>query len=146
MIVTIMDKDGFDEITRNIPKGDKSLDVFLHNPGGSAEATESIVELLRARFSNIHFIVPNIAKSAATMMAMSGDQILMDERSELGPIDPQLIISRDNQLSFNLETGQPKPVAKRHYSGKSGDRPQQCQKQGQAPGQACGSGWANRKS
>ena len=98
MIVTIMDKDGFDEVTRNIPKDDKGLDVFLHSPGGSAEATESIVALLRDRCASMRFIVPNIAKSAATMMAMSGDQILMDERSELGPIDPQLIISRDNQL------------------------------------------------
>ena len=98
MSITLMDKDGFDEVTKNIQDVDKGLDVLLHSPGGSAEATESIVELLRARFSNIRFIIPSVAKSAATMMAMSGDQILMDERSELGPIDPQLIIARDNQL------------------------------------------------
>ncbi len=31
----------------------------------------------------------DIAKSAATMLALSGDRILMDVASELGPIDPQ---------------------------------------------------------
>lgn len=31
-----------------------------------------------------------MAKSAATLMCLSGDSILMDHRSELGPIDPQI--------------------------------------------------------
>ncbi len=94
--IGLNDKDGFDEVTRNLPR-DTALDVLLHSPGGSAEATESIVELLRARFSKIRFIIPNVAKSAATMMAMSGDELLLDERSELGPTDPQMLMIRDGQ-------------------------------------------------
>jgi len=31
-----------------------------------------------------------MAKSAATLLVLSGDAILMDHRSELGPIDPQV--------------------------------------------------------
>lgn len=31
-----------------------------------------------------------MAKSAATLLVLSGDELLMDERSELGPIDPQI--------------------------------------------------------
>jgi len=68
----------------------REVDIFIHSPGGSAEATEFLVSLLRENFDNIRFIVPNMAKSAATMMVLSGDQILMDDRSELGPIDPQI--------------------------------------------------------
>ncbi len=98
MSIGIADKDGFDEITRSLTGQTSEIDVLLHSPGGSAEATESIVAILRSRFSNVRFIIPNIAKSAATMLAMSGEQILMDERSELGPIDPQFIFSRDNRL------------------------------------------------
>lgn len=100
MSISFADKDGFDEITRNIPciNNCNEVDILLHSPGGSAEATESIVKLLRARFSSVRFIVPSIAKSAATMMAMSGNQILMDDRSKLGPIDPQLLIPRDDQI------------------------------------------------
>jgi hypothetical protein len=92
MIISLADKDGFDEVTRNLPRG-ISIDILLHSPGGSAEATESIVALLRDRFSHIRFIIPNVAKSAATMLAMSGEQLLMDERSELGPTDPQMIFT-----------------------------------------------------
>ena len=69
------------------------LDVLLHSPGGSAEATERIVNLLRANFSHIRFLIPHSAYSAATMLAFSGNEILMDERSTLGPIDPQIIIA-----------------------------------------------------
>lgn len=45
---------------------------------------------LRGRFTNIRFIVPNVAKSAATMLAMSGNEILMEHDAEFGPIDPQM--------------------------------------------------------
>lgn len=95
--VILTDKDSFDEVTRNLST-DRGLDILLHSPGGSAEATESIVEILRARFSDIRFIIPSVAKSAATMMAMSGNELLMDECSELGPTDPQMMFIRDGQF------------------------------------------------
>jgi len=82
---------GFSDLIEDI-NSDK-IDVFLHSPGGSAEATERIVNLLRANFSYIRFFIPNAAYSAATMLALSGDEILMDERSTLGPIDPQIIMA-----------------------------------------------------
>src|SRR6266567_2493189 len=97
MMISLADKDGFDEVTRNLPRG-TAIDILLHSPGGSAEATESVVELLRNRFSHIRFIIPNVAKSAATMMAMSGEQLLLDDRSELGPTDPQMIFVQDGRV------------------------------------------------
>jgi ClpP class serine protease len=84
------DKDGFIEAMQGIA-GD-NLDILLQSPGGLAEATESIVVLIRNRFKNVRFIIPSIAKSAATMLAMSGDELLLSPASELGPIDPQLVI------------------------------------------------------
>jgi len=86
--IDLSDKDGFDEVTQKI-KSDK-VDVFIHSPGGSAEATESIVKILRNRFKDIRFIITGAAKSAATMLAMSGNSILMDDAAEVGPIDPQV--------------------------------------------------------
>lgn len=96
-IISLADKDGFDEVTRNLPRGSE-IDILLHSPGGSAEATELIVEILRSRFSHIRFIIPNVAKSAATMLALSGNQLLLDERSELGPTDPQMILNQDGKF------------------------------------------------
>jgi len=90
---TIDDSDitGFSDLIEGIDSN--KLDIFLHSPGGSAESTERIVNLLRENFSYIRFIIPNAAYSAATMLALCGDEILMDERSTLGPIDPQIIIT-----------------------------------------------------
>lgn len=88
LTIDLSDKDGFHEIIRNI--NSDSVDIFLHSPGGSAEATESIVKMLRSKFKDIRFIVTGTAKSAATMLAMSGNLILMDKYAELGPVDPQV--------------------------------------------------------
>lgn len=85
-------KEAFNEATLNLPAG--PLDVVLHSPGGVAEAAESLAVLLRNKFSPIRFIIPNIAKSAATMLALSGNEILMDSNGELGPIDPQFVIPK----------------------------------------------------
>ena len=84
----------FSELARTVP-GD-SVDVLLHSPGGLAEAAERIVGLLRARFMSVRFMIPHTAFSAATMLATSADELVLDDTSALGPIDPQLII-RDPQ-------------------------------------------------
>lgn len=96
MQIGLPDKDMFDEVTKNL--SNPKLDIVLHSPGGSAEATESIVELLRSRFEYIRVIVPSAAKSAATMLAMAANELVIDEKSELGPTDPQMLIQRDNGL------------------------------------------------
>ncbi len=68
------------------------LDLILHSPGGSAEATASIVRYLRRKFPyDIRFFVPLAAISAATMWALAANLVVMGKHSQLGPIDPQLI-------------------------------------------------------
>jgi Serine dehydrogenase proteinase len=86
--IDFSDKVGFHTILEELD-GPK-LDILIHSPGGSAEATETIVEEIRRKFNRVRFIVPSFAKSAAAMMVMSGNEILMDEDAELGPIDPQM--------------------------------------------------------
>ena len=72
---------------------ERDLDLIIHSPGGSAEAAESLVEYLRERFDHIRVFVPVAAMSAATMMALAADKLVMGQHSQLGPIDPQFIIS-----------------------------------------------------
>lgn len=69
-----------------------SLDLILHSPGGSPSAAEAMVHYLRTRFNDIRVIVPNMAMSAATMLACAADCVMMGKHSFLGPIDPQLIM------------------------------------------------------
>ncbi len=89
----------FSDLTRTVT-GD-SIDVLLHSPGGLAEAAERIVDLLRARFKSVRFIIPHTAFSAATMLATSADELVLDDTSALGPIDPQ-IVTRDPQTGQTM--------------------------------------------
>ena len=82
------DRIGFKTVTDVIDP--PYLDILIHSPGGYPDATESIVQQLRSKYSKIRFFVPSYAKSAATMLVMSGNEILMDQDAELGPIDPQI--------------------------------------------------------
>jgi len=79
----------FSDLIESIKDKDK-VSVLIHSPGGYAEVAEMVVKMLRSNFKEVDFIIPRFAKSAATMMVCSGEQILMDYRSELGPIDPQI--------------------------------------------------------
>lgn len=84
------DKNGFMMAVHQLPRG-RGLDLFLHTPGGSIAATQSIVDYLRKMFgTDIRAIVPQMAMSAGTMIACSCEEILMAKHSNLGPIDPQL--------------------------------------------------------
>ena len=71
--------------------GDR-LDLILHSPGGSPEAAEAIVSYLRQRFSHVRLIVPQLAMSAATMIACATDEIVLGKHSFLGPTDPQILL------------------------------------------------------
>lgn len=73
------------------------LDLMLNSPGGSGEAAEKLVEMCREHCrEEFRVIVPNFAKSAATMISLGADVILMGYPSELGPTDPQYEISVGN--------------------------------------------------
>lgn len=68
----------------------KGLDLIIHTPGGNLAAAESIVEYVKSIFgNNVRAIVPQIAMSAGTMIALSCKEIVMGKQSNLGPIDPQ---------------------------------------------------------
>jgi hypothetical protein len=66
------------------------LDLILETGGGSGEVAEDIVKLLRDKYEKVGIIVPGWAKSAGTIIAMAGDEILMEPASALGPIDAQI--------------------------------------------------------
>ena len=90
--ISINDEDmqAFMEVSHGLKS--ENLDLILHSPGGSIEAAEAIVSYLRSRFSNIRVIVPQLAMSAATMIACATDKIILGKHSSLGPTDPQIII------------------------------------------------------
>jgi hypothetical protein len=82
------------ETVLNSVSGADQINLLIHSPGGDGTIVEKIVEMCRSHLSGqnrrFRVIVPNIAKSAATVLALGADQILMGYCSELGPIDPQV--------------------------------------------------------
>lgn len=52
---------------------------------------EDLVKLIRDRYESVGIIIPGYSKSAGTIFAMAGDEILMGSTSALGPIDAQII-------------------------------------------------------
>jgi hypothetical protein len=90
--ITLEDMVAMMEVCKDMGSG--PLDLIVHSPGGSAEATASIVRYLRKQFSSVRVLVPHAAMSAATMLALSADVIVMGKQSQLGPIDPQLVTAQ----------------------------------------------------
>lgn len=92
-LISIVDEDlqGLMEVVHGL-KG-PNLDLILHSPGGSAEAAEAFVTYLRSKFRHIRVVVPQMAMSAATMIACAADSIVLGKHSFLGPIDPQFVMN-----------------------------------------------------
>jgi hypothetical protein len=68
------------------------LTLILNSPGGVGDVVDKLATVCRSHCDRFSVIVPNFAKSAATMWALSSDEILMGYLSELGPIDPQILV------------------------------------------------------
>lgn len=88
---------GFVDLVHNIPDGEP-IDLFLHTIGGDVDACEKLIHLIHSKLTDGQFrvIIPDVAKSAGTIMALGANQILMSDTSELGMIDPQFPM-KDNQ-------------------------------------------------
>lgn len=64
------DKNGFMATIHELDRS-RGLDLLLHTPGGATAATESLIDYLRKMFGNdIRAIVPQLAMSAGTMVAL----------------------------------------------------------------------------
>lgn len=83
------------------------IDLLLHTSGGDMDAAEKMVEMIRKKVGPAGFrvIVADFAKSSGTLMAIAADKVVMSDTSELGPIDPQLILDdgRGNLISHSVQ-------------------------------------------
>lgn len=72
-------------------KKGKVLDLLIHSNGGEADSAYRLVKFLRGRYATVNALVPLHAKSAATLMCLGADHIIMGEFAHLGPVDVQLM-------------------------------------------------------
>ena len=77
-----------------------TLLLLLQSPGGDGTVVEKIVSLCRAQCKRFRVIVPNEAKSAATLIALGADEIVMGPTSEIGPIDAQVPVLTSGLIKY----------------------------------------------
>ncbi len=98
--VMIVDKDA-DMLEGVLQKIDlsKGLVLVLNSPGGDILAAERIINVCRSYSETDEYwvIIPGKAKSAATIISFGASKIIMGSNSELGPVDPQIIISEEGK-------------------------------------------------
>jgi hypothetical protein len=66
----------------------EKLDLFLCSNGGSGTVPWRLVSLFREFARSFNVLLPYRAYSAATLLALGADEIVMHPFAELGPIDP----------------------------------------------------------
>ena len=83
----------FVDLLHKVPPN-QALDLLLHTGGGSIDVAEKLIGILRrhAGEAKLRVIVPELAKSAGTVMVLGADSVVMSDMSELGPIDPQALL------------------------------------------------------
>jgi len=72
---------------------------MLVSPGGDGEVAVRLVRAAQARCARLTVIVPDYAKSAATLLALGAHEILMGPTSDLGPVDPQFQLGEFDLVS-----------------------------------------------
>lgn len=72
----------------------EKLDFFIYSRGGDIDVPWRIANALRTTGAGWNVLVPLAANSAATLLALGADEIVLGPQGELGPIDPQMTVQR----------------------------------------------------
>jgi len=66
----------------------ENIDLFLYSSGGDTMVPWRLVSMIREYCDKFSVLIPYKAHSAATMISLGADEIVMTDLSELSPIDP----------------------------------------------------------
>jgi hypothetical protein len=75
---------------QTLPADADALDLLIVSQGGDPTVAWRVVSLIRERVKKFAVLVPQAAFSAATLMALGADEIVMHRYGNLGPVDPQV--------------------------------------------------------
>jgi hypothetical protein len=74
----------------------EKLGLFLFSRGGDTTVPWVLVNQLRQYCTELEVLIPYRAHSAATMIALGADRIVIGRHGELGPIDPTLTLQESS--------------------------------------------------
>ena len=73
-----------------LPTDSKGLDFLIASYGGDPMVAWRIMTLVRQRVDKVSVMIPQSAYSAATLLALGADEIVMHPNGHLGPVDMQI--------------------------------------------------------
>lgn len=76
----------------------KDLHLMLRSPGGDGEVAVRLARMAQAACQRLVLVVPDIAKSAGTIFGLGAHEIVMGPTSDLGPIDPQIVVPQHGYI------------------------------------------------
>jgi hypothetical protein len=68
----------------------RKISLYLYAPGGVTLTAWSIVNLIRQFSDSFEVIIPAKAHSAATLLCLGANKLVMTKQATLGPIDPSV--------------------------------------------------------
>lgn len=87
-----------------LPPETEKLDFLIVSFGGDPMVAWRIISLMRERVKNVSVLLPHSAYSAATLVALGANEIIMHPNSHLGPVDMQInIAGEDGERNFSTE-------------------------------------------
>ena len=92
------------------------ISLFIYSNGGSTLAAWSLVNLIRSFCKDFEVIIPFRCQSAATLISLGTDRIVMTKQGTLGPIDPSTNGLMNPQTNLNGQNIRV-PVSVEHVNG-----------------------------
>ncbi len=84
-----------DQLQKITVESDK-IDLYIESSGGDALVAWRVMSLIREKYKDVSALIPSEAFSAATLLSLGCNEILMGRYGCLGPIDPQIMIKNDD--------------------------------------------------
>lgn len=84
----------------------QKIDLYLYSRGGDVSVPWRIVSMFREFCEEFSILVPYKAHSAATLISLGADKIIMGKKAELSPIDPTL-----RRMPIGGTSGPPKEIS-----------------------------------
>lgn len=99
-----INRQGFDAVIKFCQEGKtkNNLILIIMTYGGDPHAGFRIARTLDKYFQKVSVMVPDMCKSAGTLVALGADELIIADRGELGPLDTQV---RKPEELFDYSSG-----------------------------------------
>lgn len=88
-----IDRSGYQKVSdvlESIPNKKQKICLVLVTYGGDPDAAYRIARALNHHFKEVEILIPDICKSAGTLVCIGAHKLIFGDRGELGPLDIQL--------------------------------------------------------